>query len=209
MLRSVVRGVTTVAAVVVAEAGKRAEGLLERMAAEPFPPTVKSLRTLAGEAVTAGRAGVDLAVGVVKSETERAFELVGDQVVKVGVVLGYLESKLREVEEPAAPEPAAAPPKSRAEGLFETGWEAEPVPAEAREPETEPEPEFEEVPLDEAPVVAAAAPVKKAAVKKTSAKKTAPAKKAAVKKATAKKATPAKKATTKKAAPRKAVGEGE
>ncbi|MGW2545581.1 hypothetical protein ACWC5I_33065 [Kitasatospora sp. NPDC001574] len=142
MLPKTVREAVEAAAVLVEEVGKRvlgtAAGLLEkggidvtdveRRLNEQFPPSARSLQTLAGEAVTAGRAGVDLAVGVARGEVEKVFERVGDQVTKVGVVLAYLESKLREVEEdggprPAEPGPAPAP---RAGGLFENGWEEEP-----------------------------------------------------------------------------------
>ncbi|MEU8924689.1 hypothetical protein AB0D10_27730 [Kitasatospora sp. NPDC048545] len=106
---------------------------VERRLGGEFPPSAKTLQTLAEEAVTAGLAGVDLAVGVARNEAEKVFEKVGDQVTKVGVVLAYLESKLREVEEetPAAKpggdrygaeEPAPAP---RADDLFGRGWEYE------------------------------------------------------------------------------------
>ncbi|MFE2728872.1 hypothetical protein [Kitasatospora sp. NPDC059327] len=154
MLPKTVRGAVEVAAGLVEEVGKRvvgtAAGLLEKSGVDiseverrlggPFPPSAKSLQTLAEEAVTAGRAGVDLAVGVARGEVEKAFEKVGDQVTKVGVVLAYLESKLREVEEeggPAAPpraEPGTAAPAPRADGLFGHGWEQddEPVTTPAR-----------------------------------------------------------------------------
>ncbi|WP_441249644.1 hypothetical protein [Kitasatospora sp. McL0602] len=196
MLRDAVRGVTALAVELTEEATRRAVGaatgllersgvdvaVVERVVAEQFPPSVKSLQMLAGEAVTVGRAGVDLAVGVARSEVERIFERVGDQVVKVGVVLGYLESRLRDVDE------APAQPEGRAEGLFEAGWEAEPVPEE--------EPAFEAVPEPEPePVVA----VKTAMVKNTAVKKTAVAKKTVAKKTAVKKAAPAKKAAAKKA----------
>ncbi|MFD0569599.1 hypothetical protein ACFQ0T_10465 [Kitasatospora gansuensis] len=113
MLRDAVRGVVVVAAEVAEEAGKRVAGLLERSGVhvaglEQFPPSVKTLQTLAEEAVTAGRAGIDLAVGVTRGEVDKLFEKVGDQVTKVGVVLSFLESRLREVEEPA-PTPARRP----------------------------------------------------------------------------------------------------
>ncbi|MER5865269.1 hypothetical protein [Kitasatospora sp. NPDC002040] len=228
MLRDAVRGVVVVATEVAEEAGKRVAGLLERSGVnvaglEQFPPSAKTLQTLAGEAVTAGRAGVDLAVGVARSEVEKVFELVGDQVVKVGVVLGYLESKLREVEE----EPVPAPPQeARAGGLFDAGWEDE-----VRPTEPEPEPDdwaeadgWAETPAPAAPAVKRAAvkkaavvkktatakktaaadkaPVKKAAVKKTTAAKTTTVRTTAAKKTAAKK-TAAKKTATKKAAPRK------
>ncbi|MCX5210137.1 hypothetical protein OG689_12685 [Kitasatospora sp. NBC_00240] len=143
MLRDTVRGFVTVASGLAEEAGKRvvltAAELLERSgidlaeverkarAAGQFPPSVKSLQTLAEEAVTAGRAGFDLATGVARSEVEKAFEKVGDQVTKVGVVLAYLESRLRDVDEDSAP--AARPADkngaaaARADGLFGHGWE--------------------------------------------------------------------------------------
>ncbi|MFJ7912070.1 hypothetical protein [Kitasatospora sp. NPDC096204] len=106
---------------------------VERRLGGQFPPSVETLQTLAGEAVTAGRAGVDLAVGVARNEAEKVFEKVGDQVTKVGVVLAYLETKLREVEE-EAPAAASGPgayeaeepvPAPRAGDLFGRGWEFE------------------------------------------------------------------------------------
>ncbi|MFD7987924.1 hypothetical protein ACFV4M_31760 [Kitasatospora indigofera] len=144
MLRDTVRGFVTVASGLAEEAGKRvvltAAELLERSgidlaeverkarAAGQFPPSVKSLQTLAEEAVTAGRAGFDLATGVARNEVEKAFEKVGDQVTKVGVVLAYLESRLRDVEEDTAPEAVRPADKNgaaaaRADGLFGHGWE--------------------------------------------------------------------------------------
>ncbi|MGW4698395.1 hypothetical protein ACWEO1_39180, partial [Kitasatospora cineracea] len=131
-----VRGVLVVAAELAEEAGRRVldtAGELLKQGGE-LPPGVEQLRVLAGEAVTAGRAGVDLVAGVARGEVERVFEKVGDQVVKVGVVLSFLESKLREVDEqpeggaaaeppvaepePAEPEPAAPAvrPAARAQG---------------------------------------------------------------------------------------------
>ncbi|WP_344641504.1 hypothetical protein, partial [Kitasatospora cystarginea] len=146
MLRDAVRGVVVVATELAEETGKRvvgaATGLLERggvdvaaierTVSEQFPPSARSLQTLAGEAVTAGRAGLDLAVGVARGEVEKVFERVGDQVVKVGVVLSYLESKLREVEEQPHLPPESKP-EARAAGLFEAGWDeraAEPAKAD-------------------------------------------------------------------------------
>ncbi|MFC8721122.1 hypothetical protein, partial [Kitasatospora sp. NPDC057198] len=137
-----VRGVLVVAGELVEEAGRRvldtAGGLLQQ--GGELPPGVEQLRVLAGEVVTAGRAGVDLVAGVARGEVERVFEKVGDQVVKVGVVLSFLESKLREVEEepaadPRVEEPPTAEPReeqpvvrpaARAQGLFDAGWDAEP-----------------------------------------------------------------------------------
>ncbi|MDH6579343.1 hypothetical protein [Kitasatospora sp. MAP5-34] len=199
MLRDAVRGVTVLAVELAEETGKRvvgtAAGLLERSGvdvaaiertvAEQFPPSVRSLQMLAGEAVTVGRAGLDLAVGTARAEAEKIFELVGDQVVKVGVVLGYLESRLREVEE-EHPAPAAKP-EARAGDLFGVGWEAEAeseIAAEEAEEAAPPEPVAEEpVPVPEptkkaAPVKKKAA-AKKVAVKKPAAKKAAPRKKTA------------------------------
>ncbi|MFF1792172.1 histone H1-like repetitive region-containing protein [Kitasatospora sp. NPDC058243] len=145
MLPRTVRGVVEVAAGLAEEVGKRVVGtaavILERTGVDvteverrlggQFPPSAKTLQTLAEEAVTAGRAGVDLAVGVARGEVEKAFEKVGDQVMKVGVVLAYLESKLREVEEEAEPavrsagadEAAEPTPAPRADDLFGRGWE--------------------------------------------------------------------------------------
>lgn len=140
MLRDAVRGVVVVAAGIAEEAGRLVVGAasellersgvdvaaVERLVAGQFPPSAQSLQTLASEVVTVGRAGVDLAVGVARGEVERVFEQVGDQVVRVGVVLSYLEGRLRGVEEadPAGPEPSArrAP---RADDLFGAGWDAD------------------------------------------------------------------------------------
>ncbi|MFI6447745.1 hypothetical protein [Kitasatospora sp. NPDC050543] len=149
MLRRTVQGCVELASELADEVGKRVVGtaaeLLERSGVDlseverrlggQFPPSVKSIQTLAGEAVTAGRAGVDVAVGVARSEVEKAFERVGDQVTKVGVVLAYLESKLREVEEEAVPPAGRSAAGARADGLFGDGWEhgeggAEPIVAE-------------------------------------------------------------------------------
>ncbi|MFG2824948.1 hypothetical protein ACGFX4_36650 [Kitasatospora sp. NPDC048365] len=222
MLRDAVRGVVVVAAELAEEAGRRAlgaaEGLLarggvdvaelERRLGGPFPTSPEELRTLAGEAVTAGRAGIDLVTGVARSEVERVFEKVGDQVVKVGVVLSFLESKLREVEEE---QPAPAKPESRAGGLFQAGWEAE-APAYESEPgngwdaEEWAEPEPEDVP-SAAPAAPRKAMPRKPAAGKSTAKKAAAqgsAAGSAAKKSTAKKAA-AKKATGTSAAAKKAA----
>ncbi|SDT45389.1 hypothetical protein SAMN05216371_2354 [Streptomyces sp. TLI_053] len=216
MLPRTVRGAVAAAAVLVEEVGKRvvgtAAGLLEKGGIDvteverrfggQFPPSAQSLQTLAEEAVTAGRAGVDLAVGVARGEVEKVFEKVGDQVTKVGVVLAYLESKLREVEdeeEGARPEQAGPPPAPRAGGLFEDGWEQE----------TRGSAEAERIVVDEPVEVdppvppTGAAGAAEAAAKKAAAK--APAKKAAVRKpAAAKQAAPAAKdAAAKKTAVKK------
>jgi len=233
MLRDAVRGVVVVASELAEEAGKRvlgaAEGLLQRGGVDvaglerrlggQFPPSAESLRTMAGEAVTAGRAGVDLVAGVARSEVERVFEKVGDQVVKVGVVLGYLESKLREVEEeePAVVRPAAKPgaarkPAGRADGLFGAGWDGAPA---AAEPATESAPAAQPVrkpaarrgakaPADGA--TAGKAGAEKAGARKAPAKK-APARKAAAGKAPAEK-TVVKKTVAKKTVTRKAATSG-
>ncbi|MFB7907219.1 hypothetical protein ACFC1T_12375 [Kitasatospora sp. NPDC056076] len=235
MLPRTVRGAVAAAAVVVEEVGKRvvdtAAAVLEKTGVDvaeverrlggQFPPSAKTLQTLAEEAVTAGRAGVDLAVGVARNEVEKAFEKVGDQVTKVGVVLAYLESKLREVEEEpvaakAGPGPASTGypaeepvPAPRADDLFGRGWEfedervaAEPIVAERVEVD-----EPVEVDPPVAPPEKAAGEKKAAAAKTTAAKTTAAAKVGAAKKATtakkagtAKKTAVAKKATVKKTA---------
>ncbi|MBV6702825.1 hypothetical protein [Kitasatospora aureofaciens] len=235
MLPRTVRGVVEAAAVVVEEVGKRVVGTaatilertgvdvaeVERRLGEKFPPSAKTLQTLAEEAVTAGRAGVDLAVGAARGEVEKVFEKVGDQVTKVGVVLAYLESKLREVEEGGVPaaqpgpaeeveEPAPAP---RADDLFGRGWEQEEPPAARTvgEPIVAERVEVDE-PVEVDPPVAPAksaarTPAKKAPAKKTSVASTAgtgTAKKAAAKTAAVKK-TAAEKTVAKKTAARTAV----
>ncbi|MFJ8621216.1 hypothetical protein ACIRD3_00045 [Kitasatospora sp. NPDC093550] len=199
---------------------------VERRLGGQFPPSAKTLQTLAGEAVTAGLAGVDLAVGVARNEAEKVFEKVGDQVTKVGVVLAYLETKLREVEEEA---PSAAPgaepygaeepvPAPRADDLFGRGWEdegersdgrsaGEPIVAERVEVDepVEVDPPVPPVSLlAPAPRVEPGAAARKAPARKTAAEKTAaPAeKKAAEKKAAAKK-TAAKKTAAKKTTAKK------
>ncbi|MDH6113533.1 superfamily II DNA/RNA helicase [Kitasatospora sp. MAP12-15] len=168
---------------------------VERTVAAQLPPSVQSLQTLVGELATAGRTGVDLAVGLARTEAEKAVERVGrlgDQVVKVGVVLSYLEGKLRDLEggEPEQ-RPSAdrrEPPAARAQGLFGEDWW----------------PEEESAALDEEPVLdeepaPAAVPAKKAAPRKAAPRKAAPAKaavkKTAVRKTAAKQPTAAKKAT--------------
>ncbi|MEU8513356.1 hypothetical protein AB0C76_17445 [Kitasatospora sp. NPDC048722] len=240
MLPRTVRGVVEAAAVVVEEVGKRVVGtaatILERTGVDvgeverrlggQFPPSAKQLQTLAEEAVTAGRAGVDLAVGVARGEVEKAFERVGDQVTKVGVVLAYLESKLREVEEdavpvarPAAPaqdeEPVPAP---RADGLFGRGWEQrhEPPARAVGEPMAAERVEVDEPVEVDPPVAPAHSPARKAPVGKAPAEQSAsesasepgsepgsePAKKPAAKKPAAKK-TAAKKTAAKATAVKK------
>ncbi|RGD61953.1 hypothetical protein DR950_33210 [Kitasatospora xanthocidica] len=188
---------------------------VERRLGGQFPPSVETLQTLAGEAVTAGRAGVDLAVGVARNEAEKVFERVGDQVTKVGVVLAYLETKLREVEE-EAPAAASGPgaygaeepvPAPRAGDLFGRGWEAEeersaartvgePIVAERVEVD---EPVEVDPPVPPVPRVSPVAPVRREepAAEESSAGKSS-AGKAAAEKSTAKKATPAKKTPAKK-----------
>ncbi|GAA2774864.1 hypothetical protein [Kitasatospora cinereorecta] len=244
MLRDAVRGVVVVAAEFAEEAGRRvlgaAEGLLQRGGVDvaavearlggQFPPSAEQLRLVVTEAVTAGRAGVDLVTGVARSEAEQLFERVGDQVMKVGVVLSFLESKLREVHEDE--QPPASKPEGRAGGLFEAGWEsAEPATGWA-EPDAEwafvPEEPFEpegfaesadftalgdapgEAPAKKSPAkraaksTAAKSTTAKTTAKKTAAKKTA-AEKPAAKKASAGK-TAAKRTTTAKSG--SAAGQG-
>ncbi|MGV9270383.1 hypothetical protein ACWDRR_37740 [Kitasatospora sp. NPDC003701] len=211
MLPKTVRGAVEAAAGLVEEVGKlvvgTAAGLLEKGGVDiaeverrlggPFPPSAKSLQTLAEEAVTAGRAGVDLAVGVARGEVEKAFEKVGDQVTKVGVVLAYLESKLREVEEEGVPaaspqaESGPAAPAPRADGLFGRGWEqddeaAAPAARAGGEPIVAERVEVDEPVEIDPPVPSARAAAPEAPVEKPVAK--AVAKKAATKKPAAKKA---------------------
>ncbi|MER6303426.1 histone H1-like repetitive region-containing protein [Kitasatospora sp. NPDC001539] len=222
MLPKTVREAMAAATAVVEEVGKRVVGtataILERTGVDvaeverklggQFPPSPQALQTLAEEAVTAGRAGVDLAVGVARNEVEKAFEKVGDQVTKVGVVLAYLESKLREVEEePAAAAakpgragadvPAQGPaPAPRADDLFGHGWEYEDE-RSADEPIVTQRVEVDE-PVEVDPPVAAEPVARKSTPAKEAPASEAPAKKATAEKATAKKA-PAKKAPAKKA----------
>ncbi len=241
MLPRTVRGVVETAAGVVEEVGKRVVGTaavilekagvdvadVERRLGGQFPPSAKTLQTLAEEALTAGRAGVDLAVGMARNEAEKVFEKVGDQVTKVGVVLAYLETKLREVEEEA---PAAEPgadaygaeepvPAPRADDLFGRGWEFEeerssgwrvgdPIVAERVEVDAPVEVDPPVPPAAPAPSVAPAAPAapRKAPARRstaeTSSEKRAEKKTAAAGRPVAEKAT-AKRATTKKAAAKK------
>ncbi|MFF4383595.1 hypothetical protein [Kitasatospora sp. NPDC001547] len=132
VVEEVGRRVVGTASSVLEKAGVDLAGVERRLGGQ-FPPSVETLQTLAGEAVTAGRAGVDLAVGVARTEAEKVFEKVGDQVTKVGVVLAYLETKLREVEEeapaaasgPGPDEPEEPVPAPRAADLFGRGWEFE------------------------------------------------------------------------------------
>ncbi|MFJ8436229.1 hypothetical protein ACIQ9P_33505 [Kitasatospora sp. NPDC094019] len=216
MLPRTVRGAVAAAAVLVEEVGKRvvgtAAGLLERSGVDvaeverrfggQFPPSAQSLQTLAEEAVTAGRAGVDLAVGVARGEVEKVFEKVGDQVTKVGVVLAYLESKLREVEdedegEGARPEQAGPPPAPRAGGLFEDGWEQETRASAGAERIAVDEPVEVDPPVPSNGTAVAEEPT----AERVTAERPAAEKAAARKPAAAKKAAPA----AKKAAPKKAV----
>ncbi|WP_143685683.1 hypothetical protein [Streptomyces sp. 1331.2] len=229
------------AAGVVEEVGKRVVGTaavilekagvdvadVERRLGGQFPPSAKTLQTLAEEAFTAGRAGVDLAVGVARNEAEKVFEKVGDQVTKVGVVLAYLESKLSEVEEEA---PAAEPgtgaygaeepvPAPRADDLFGRGWEfeeersagrsvGEPIVAERVEVD---EPVEVDPPVPPATPAAPAVPAvpRKAPARRTAAEKgagkEAGKENAAAGKPVAKKA-PARKATAEKAPAEKTAG---
>ncbi|MFJ2805125.1 hypothetical protein [Kitasatospora sp. NPDC087271] len=231
MLPRTVRGVVEVAAGLAEEVGKRVVGtaavILERTGVDvteverrlggQFPPSAKTLQTLAEEAVTAGRAGVDLAVGVARGEVEKAFEKVGDQVMKVGVVLAYLESKLREVEEEAEPavrsagfdeaaEPAPAP---RADDLFGRGWERadeQPAAPAAGEPIVAERVEVDE-PVEVDPPVPPVRPSLpgKAAAKRTPAKKPTAAEPAPAEQTSAEKAPAAGRAGVKKSPAKKAA----
>ncbi|WP_159400787.1 hypothetical protein [Streptomyces sp. XY431] len=216
MLPRTVRGAVAAAAVLVEEVGKRvvgtAAGLLEKGGIDvteverrfggQFPPSAQSLQTLAEEAVTAGRAGVDLAVGVARGEVEKVFEKVGDQVTKVGVVLAYLESKLREVEdedEGARPEQAGPPPAPRAGGLFEDGWEQETRGSAGAERIVVDEPVEVDPPVPPNGTAVAAEATAERTAERTAAKKSAARKPAAAKKA----APAAKKAAAKQTAAKK------
>ncbi|MEV7941812.1 histone H1-like repetitive region-containing protein [Kitasatospora sp. NPDC088264] len=231
MLPRTVRGVVEVAAGLAEEVGKRVVGtaavILERTGVDvteverrlggQFPPSAKTLQTLAEEAVTAGRAGVDLAVGVARGEVEKAFEKVGDQVMKVGVVLAYLESKLREVEEEAEPavrsagfdeaaEPAPAP---RADDLFGRGWERadeQPAAPAAGEPVVAERVEVDE-PVEVDPPVPPVRPSLpgKAAAKRTPAKEPTAAEPAPAEQTSAEKAPAAGRAGVKKSPAKKAA----
>ncbi|MCX4757265.1 hypothetical protein [Kitasatospora purpeofusca] len=224
MLPKTVRGAVAAAAVLVEEVGKRvvgtAAGLLEKGGIDvteverrfggQFPPSAQSLQTLAEEAVTAGRAGVDLAVGVARGEVEKVFEKVGDQVTKVGVVLAYLESKLREVEEEdegAPSEQAGSPPAPRAGGLFEDGWEQETRGSAGAERIVVDEPVEVDPPVPPNGTAVAAQALSEKATEKTAekaAERTVAKKAAAPKPDAAKKAAPAaKKAAAKKTAVKK------
>ncbi|MFE0461305.1 hypothetical protein ACFW1A_18870 [Kitasatospora sp. NPDC058965] len=174
-----------------------AAGLLGRAGVD-VAAAERTVETLAREAVTVGRTGVDLAVGLARAEGEKAFERLGklgDQVVKVGVVLAYLEGKLRDLEggeaQTEAKEQArgAAAPAGRAEGLFAEDWA----------PEQESEPAVDDAVPFPVPASVPKASATKASTTKAPATKTA-VKKAAVKKASVKKA-PAKKAAGEQAAP--------
>ncbi|MFF2546324.1 hypothetical protein ACFVUY_27695 [Kitasatospora sp. NPDC058063] len=188
---------------------------VERRLGGQFPPSVETLQTLAGEAVTAGRAGVDLAVGVARNEAEKVFEKVGDQVTKVGVVLAYLETKLREVEEEAptagsgpgsyeAEEPVPAP---RAGDLFGRGWEfeeersavpatGEPIVAERVEVDEPVEVDPPVPPVSRAAPVPPEAPAAEESSAGEGPAKESSAKKSAAKKSTARKSAAEKPATT-------------
>ncbi|MET8545326.1 hypothetical protein ABZW03_32510, partial [Kitasatospora sp. NPDC004799] len=252
MLPRTVRGVVETAAGVVEEVGKLVVGTatsilekagvdvaeVERRLGGQFPPSVETLQTLAGEAVTAGRAGVDLAVGVARNEAEKVFEKVGDQVTKVGVVLAYLETKLREVEEepPAAAagpgpyEPEEPVPAPRAADLFGRGWEfeeersavgtaGEPIVAERVEvdepvefdPPVPPVPPAAPAPQEESVAEKPAAgngATDKSTAKKAAAGKTAP-KRTAAEKPAAKKPAAKRTTTVKKSATKKTAATAE
>ncbi|MCC9311160.1 hypothetical protein LN042_29555 [Kitasatospora sp. RB6PN24] len=156
-MRQGLRQYMELAAGLAEEAGKRVVGtateLLDRAGVDVVAAE-RTVATLAQEVVTASRGGIDLAVGLARTEAEKAVERVsrlGDQVVKVGVVLEYLEGKLRSLEEGG--EPSAAPPSSstsergpvggvgRAGGLFADDWAPEQErEREAGGAEREPEP---------------------------------------------------------------------
>ena len=182
---------------------------LQRTLAEQVPAPVQSV---AGDVLEVGRVGRDAVVGLVRSEAERTWHLVGrmgDQVVKAGVLLELLERKLREVEGSGSESPPPAP-RARAETLFGADWQAEDVAAERSsvEPvripvEEEPEPGGPAAAEELATTRHTDRPTGGPAVEKPPAERTA-VKKSAAKKAAVKKAA-AKKAVTQKAAAQKAA----
>ncbi|MFF7637421.1 hypothetical protein ACFZB9_30385 [Kitasatospora sp. NPDC008050] len=246
-MRQMLRGYVELAAGLAEAAGKRVVGtaveLLERAGVDvegaeravttQLPPAVQKLETLAQEVVTVGRGGLDLAVGLARAEAEKAVERVGklgDQVVKIGVVLAYLEGKLHDLEgdgrgsaeagaeqaerahqESAGSTSGAAKP-GRAESLFAADWQ--PEADQEAEPGLDSEPDWEletgaagwytpPEPAAEAPTPRKR-PAKTAAVKKSAAvKKTAAPEKAAPEKAAAKKTAAAKAPVVKKAVAKK------
>jgi hypothetical protein len=215
-MRQTLREYVELAAGIAEQTGKRvvdtAGELLERAGVD-VAAAERTVQTLAQEAVTVGRGGLDLAMGLARAEAEKAVERfgrLGDQVVKVGVVLAYLEGKLRDLEgadeaEPAAREHArgGTAPAGRADGLFAEDWAPE------QEHEQEPEPGDEAPPAMVEPVVAAPAATEEtdgtAAGRKTAARKTAAKKAATTRKATAgaKKTAAAEKATAEKTTAKK------
>ncbi|GAB2744226.1 hypothetical protein [Kitasatospora kifunensis] len=247
-MRQMLRGYVELAAGLAEAAGKRVVSttveLLERAGVDmeeaeravttQLPPAVQKLETLAQEVVTAGRGGLDLAVGLARAEAEKAVERVGklgDQVVKVGVVLAYLEGKLRGLEDggdgaaeqagqaghrrresagstSGAGTEAGTGKSGRAEALFAADWQPE------AEREAEPALEWETLAgaagwyTPEEPVTEAAPPrktaVKRPTTKKTAAKKTTAAKGTTAKTAAAKK-TAVKKTTAAKSTAKKAA----
>ncbi|TQF02894.1 hypothetical protein E6W39_12310 [Kitasatospora acidiphila] len=209
-MRQGLRQYVELAAGLAEEAGKRVVGtaaeLLDRAGVDVVAAE-RTVTTLAHEVVTVSRGGIDLAIGVARTEAEKAVERVGrlgDQVVKVGVVLEYLEGKLRGLEDGGEP-PAASSPAwgtaggaGRADGLFADDWAPEQE-REAGGVERDPEPlHAQGAPVTPVTPVAEAAEAGAAEATETP-ERTAPAKKAAAKQAAAEK-TVAKKATTAKKA---------
>ncbi|MDH6144192.1 MULTISPECIES: hypothetical protein [Kitasatospora] len=206
-MRQGLRQYVELAAGLAEEAGKRVVGtaaeLLDRAGVDVVAAE-RTVATLAHEVVTASRGGIDLAIGVARTEAEKAVERVsrlGDQVVKVGVVLEYLEGKLRGLEDgdepPAASSSAwgTAGGAGRADGLFADDWAPEQE-REAGGVERDPE----SLHAQGAPVTPAAEAAEAGTAKAAKTpERTAPAKKTAAKKAAAEQ-TPAKKATTAKKA---------
>ncbi|WP_329579456.1 hypothetical protein OG500_11645 [Kitasatospora sp. NBC_01250] len=244
-MRQMLRGYVELAAGLAEAAGKRVVGtaveLLERAGVDvegaeravttQLPPAVQKLETLAQEVVTVGRGGLDLAVGLARAEAEKAVERVGklgDQVVKAGVVLAYLEGKLRDLagdgqgsgagggtapteqaQQESAGSTSGAPRPGRAESLFAADWQPE---ADLEpEPGLDAEPDWDDAQTGAAgwyippePAAEPTAPRKRTVPK--AAVKTPAAKTPAVKKTAAKK-TAAKPTVAKKSAAKKTVAE--
>ncbi|MFE1785096.1 hypothetical protein ACFW9F_21620, partial [Streptomyces sp. NPDC059506] len=95
---------------------------VQRKVADRIPPEVQ---TLADELVTAGRTNRDLLVGLIREEVDKAMQRagrIGDELVRVGVLVEMLERRIRNLEGGGEPGPAApeAPAGAGAGGGTET-----------------------------------------------------------------------------------------
>ncbi|GAA2498928.1 hypothetical protein GCM10010406_39340 [Streptomyces thermolineatus] len=95
---------------------------VQRKVAGRIPPEVQ---TLADELVTAGRTNRDLLVGLIREEVDKAMQRagrIGDELVRVGVLVEMLERRIRNLEGGGEPGPAApeAPAGAGAGGGTET-----------------------------------------------------------------------------------------